>query len=346
MLVAALRDLQWRRRRFLIAVIGTAVVFAMTLVLTGLANGFRVEAHRTVDSFGIDHYVIRDGASGPFIGSSPFPAAVVARTDFGGETALLVFAGATFNEDSHTVNANIFGAPEEGPGMPAVLEGRPPAAPDEAAVSSTMGHELGKELEIASHRIRIVGLVGESTALAGQPNIFLTTAGARLLVYGEQPLVSSVGVRGELTDVPEGFRALDRHGAVDDLLRPLAKAITAITLMAVLLWIVAALIVGSVIYLSALERTREFAVFKAIGVATRSVYAGLALQAVIVAMVAAAVGVLLSGLLAPLFPMPVVVPGAAYLLVPVMAVTIGLLASLAGLRRAVTVDPALAFGGP
>ena len=31
MLIAALRDLQWRRRRFIIAIIGTGVVFAMTL---------------------------------------------------------------------------------------------------------------------------------------------------------------------------------------------------------------------------------------------------------------------------------------------------------------------------
>ncbi|OBG28810.1 hypothetical protein A5764_24810 [Mycobacterium sp. 852002-51057_SCH5723018] len=54
MLFAALRDMQWRRRRLVIAVISTGLVFAMTLVLTGLANGFRVEAQRTVDSMRVD----------------------------------------------------------------------------------------------------------------------------------------------------------------------------------------------------------------------------------------------------------------------------------------------------
>ena len=44
MLLAALRDMQWRKRRFVIAVLSTAIIFAMTLVLTGLANGFRAEA--------------------------------------------------------------------------------------------------------------------------------------------------------------------------------------------------------------------------------------------------------------------------------------------------------------
>jgi putative ABC transport system permease protein len=117
-------------------------------------------------------------------------------------------------------------------------------------------------------------------------------------------------------------------------------------MLSVLLWIVAALIVGSVIYLSALERTRDFAVLKAVGVSTRSVLAGLCLQAVIVAVFAAVLGGLLSLVLVPVFPMRVVVPTSAFLLLPVTAVLIGLLASAAGLRRAVSIDPALAFGGP
>ena len=46
MLIAALRDMQWRKRRFAIAILSTSIIFAMTLVLTGLANGFRVEAEQ------------------------------------------------------------------------------------------------------------------------------------------------------------------------------------------------------------------------------------------------------------------------------------------------------------
>jgi putative ABC transport system permease protein len=87
-------------------------------------------------------------------------------------------------------------------------------------------------------------------------------------------------------------------------------------------------------------------VFKAIGVSTRSILAGLALQAVIVTLLAAVLGVLFSLLLGPAFPMLVVVPTYAYLTLPAVAIVIGLLASLAGFRRAAAVDPALAFGGP
>ena len=73
MLFAALRDMQWRSRRLVIAIISTGLVFAMTLVLTGLANGFRVEAQRTVDSMGVDAFVVNAGAAGPFLGATPLP---------------------------------------------------------------------------------------------------------------------------------------------------------------------------------------------------------------------------------------------------------------------------------
>jgi len=67
---------------------------------------------------------------------------------------------------------------------------------------------------------------------------------------------------------------------------------------------------------------------------------------VLVALVAAVLGGLLAMALGPLFPMLVVVTTSAFLSLVVTAMVIGLLASLAGLRHAVTVDPALAFGGP
>ncbi|BCI92311.1 hypothetical protein NIIDMKKI_75170 [Mycobacterium kansasii] len=79
MLFAALRDMQWRKRRLFIAVLSTGLIFGMTLVLTGLANGFRVEAQHTVDSMGVDQFVVKTGAAGPFLGSTPFPDTDLAR---------------------------------------------------------------------------------------------------------------------------------------------------------------------------------------------------------------------------------------------------------------------------
>ena len=347
MLRVTLRDLQWRRRRFVITIVGTSLVFAMTLLLTGLSNGFRVEANNTVDALGFDGYLAKAGPAGPFIGSPPFPESEVASVERipGVISAVpLVFTTTTAPDGDSTRNVNLFGVPSQG--MPAIATGRAPSGVDEAAVSSTLGTDVGGQIEIGSRSMRIVGIVEDSTALAGQPNVFLTVPGAQLVGYSGQPIVSSIGIHGAPAKVPDGYRIIDRAGALGDLMRPMNAAEGALTMLSVLLWIVAALIVGSVIYLSALERTRDFAVLKAVGVSTRSVLAGLCLQAVIVAVLAAVLGGLLSLVLVPVFPMRVVVPTSAFLLLPVTAVLIGLLASAAGLRRAVSIDPALAFGGP
>jgi putative ABC transport system permease protein len=348
-LTAALRDLQWRKRRFVIAIVGTGLVFACTLVLTGLANGFDVEAGRTVDSLGFDRYLIADGAAGPFLGSAPFAQTEVQAAErLPGVTvaAPLVYGSTTVPDRGSPRNVNVFGVPVREPGMPALSAGHAPTAWDEIAVSTTMGRSVGQDLEIGSRTMKIVGLVSDSTALARQPNVFLTVAGAQQLLFSGQPLISSIGLRGVPESTPKGFRTVDRAGAIEDLVRALSGAKNAIFLMAWLLWVVAALVVGSMIYMSALERTRDFAVFKAIGVSTRSIMVGLAVQAIVVAVLAAVIGAVLSVLLGPLFPMRCDIPTAAFVLLPAVAIAIGLLASVAGLRRAVTVDPALAFGGP
>ena len=349
MLITALRDLQWRQRRFVIATVGTGLVFALTLILTGLAHGFRVEAQRVVDSLGIDNYLIKAGAVGPFVGSSTFPqaqATAVARLGGVEEAIPLVYVNAIMQDRSSPVNINVYGVPDHGLGAPPITEGRPATKLGEVAVSTTLGRSIDDDIEVAGVKLRIVGLVRKSTTLAGQPNAFATVNEAQQLVFSGQPVVSTVGLRGTPANPPDGYRIVNRADAIDDMVRPLHGAQLAMSYMAYLLWAVAALIVGSLIYLSALERTRDFAVFKAVGVNTREILTGLVLQAVLVAVLAAALGGAVAVVLGPLFPMLVSVTGEAFLLLLATAVLIGLLASLAGLRHAIGVDPVLAFGGP
>ena len=72
MVRAALRDLQWRRRRFVIAVAGTALVFAVSLVLAGVSASFGQETDRTLAVVGADVGLVRDGVPGPFTSFVPF----------------------------------------------------------------------------------------------------------------------------------------------------------------------------------------------------------------------------------------------------------------------------------
>jgi putative ABC transport system permease protein len=119
-----------------------------------------------------------------------------------------------------------------------------------------------------------------------------------------------------------------------------------VNLIRVLLWFVAAMIIGTMTYLSALERRRDVAVLKAVGGSTVRLGASIALQGALIALAAAAIASVLQGVMAPVFPLEVTVPSSALIQVPVIAVLVALAAGSVGLRKAVRVDPALAFSGP
>ena len=346
----ALRDLLWRRRRFVFTTLGVAVVFGLTLVITGVSTGFLSEANNTVNEMGASAWIVRNGADGPFLGSSPFSDKTVGlvRNLPGVDRAVAtVYTHRDVVSGGRVISVNVFGAPTGDLGMPAPSTGRQPTESHQIMISTKLkGFPIGSQLILAAHPFTVVGQVDNSTALAGTPNVFVTLAGAQLVAFNGLPVASAVAIRGSPLRVPDGLAVVSNAAARDDLLRALGSARSSITLIAFLLWLVAALIVGSIVYVSVLERQREFAVFKATGMSTLSILESLSAQAIALSLVAALLGIVISIFIQPLFPLPVTLTINAFLLLPLIAVVVGLLASFVGLRKAVSVEPALAFAGP
>lgn len=345
----ALRDLQWRRRRLLISTIGTSLVFTMALVLAGLNGSFGVEATNAIKAFGADSWFVHAGTPGPITSGLPLPQSDVAEVGhLSGVTqaAGLIYAVQSIGSGSRTMSTNLFGVEPGKVGFPTPTKGRQPKNSSEAVVDDALPYGIGSQFLLGGNIFKVVGLLHQSTLLSGTPNVFITLQAAQRLLYGGRPLVSAVISRGTPTSTPSSLHALTLGQVKTDMIRPLAKAAQVVAFIEIFLWLIAACIVGSVIYVSALEKTRDFAVFKATGSSDGQLTVALAIQAVVISVAAAALAVILASLLSPVFPILVVIPLWSDLLLPVLAIALGLLASTAGLRRAVGVDPALAFGGP
>jgi putative ABC transport system permease protein len=69
------------------------------------------------------------------------------------------------------------------------------------------------------------------------------------------------------------------------------------------------------------------------------------LQAITLSIAAAILAIVIARLLVPAFPMTVEIPTAAYVELVIVSLSVGVLGSVAGLRRMLSVDPAAAFGG-
>lgn len=343
MWLITLRDLQWRRRRFAIAVIATAVVFALALLLSGVSSSFDNEINRTVRSFHADAWLIERGSLGPFTGPTAFPASRAAevRKSAGVDRADPVAILRATTTTPSTRNVNVIGVVTGGVGAPeGVTLGK-----RAAVVDGSIGLHRGDRLDLNGTTFDVVSVTDGMTYFAGIPNVIVSLEDAQQLGLGGAPLATAIVVQGTPSSPPAGLSMLSNHDVKVDLARPIHQAKQTISLIRWLLWAVAAGIIGAMVYLSALERGRDFAVLKAIGLSTRSVLAGLVLQAVLLALASAVLALAFEFAMAPASALAVEVSAADLVLLPVVAVVVGGLASLIALRRAVGVDPALAFGG-
>jgi putative ABC transport system permease protein len=345
-LFVSVRDLQYRRRRFLIGVFATGLVFALAVVITGINQSFVNEVTRTVDAIDVDQWIVSEKASGPFTSSTLIEAATV--------TAIARQPGVTDASPVAILRFTIPGSPQKDIGVIGVEPGSIATAPvadgrelqrdGEVVVDRSLGYDVGEKVSIGGRDFTVVGRTKGVSYYAGQPATFMTLKDAQNLTFAGAPLATAIVTKGTVTDPPKGTIALTNDEVITDLQRPMKQASGTILMLCILLWIVAAGIIGSILYVQAIERTGDFAVFKATGVTGGKIATGLAFEAIVLALLSAVVAIVLAQILGPLMPMSVETPGSAYLLLVAVAVVIGILASLFGLRRAVSVDPALAFG--
>lgn len=347
MFLLTLRDLQYRAVRFGIAILGTALVFSMVLIMSGLSAQFRKEPKDTVDALGADTWVVKEGVTGAFTSGVTIPAKLADDLEKAGaeKAGPAIIVRHTAAVDGAPKDIMLFGYELGGLGEPPVLEGAQASARGEVVASKESGLEVGDETSIGGKPFKVTGTTEKMTIFGGTPLLFVDATDAQELVFQGQPVATSIMVKGNV-DPPAGFQAMSSADTAEDALRPLKKPVSSIDVVQILLWLVAASIIGAVVYLSALERVRDFAVMKAVGASSRGLLMGLMMQSVLVALSAAIVAAVVEAGLVPLFPIPIVVPPTAYVTLPIIAIVVGALASLGGLRKAVNVDPALAFSGP
>ncbi len=66
MWLVSVRDLQFRARRFVIAVVVTSLVFGIALAIDGMRRSVQAETPAIVALFGADQWIVARGATGPF----------------------------------------------------------------------------------------------------------------------------------------------------------------------------------------------------------------------------------------------------------------------------------------
>jgi putative ABC transport system permease protein len=276
-----LRNMQFRLRQFLLAVIGTALVFGMALLVTGITEGFEADAEKLLAEVGGDHWAVHADSTGPFSGYVNIDStAADALEAAGAERAdAIVFGKQRVGDGDDAEDVYVIGYETDGFGEPSVVEGRLPSGPGEFVVDEKVDLEIGDAVTVRGIQFRVVGIAEGRTFFGTTPIMFVPVDQIQVPGADSYP-VNAVVMRGAPEEPIPGVKVLSLAEVQDDLLKPMRDTQQSINNVRLLLWLVAAIIVGAVMYVSALERVRDFAVLKAVGASSRVLVGGLAIEAI------------------------------------------------------------------
>ena len=194
----SLRDLQFRRRRFMIAIAATSLLFSMTLLMNGMSRGLHEEVRQIVDVIDVDGWIVAADTSGPFTAASVVPAdgADLAERAPGVEAAdPIVILHSTMSEPE-TKDVNLIGVEPGGLGHPDLAGGTELRQAGDAIADTALGFDIGQELVVAGHEVRVVGTADDITYYFGIPTVFVALRDAQEMAYQGQNLATAIITKG------------------------------------------------------------------------------------------------------------------------------------------------------
>jgi putative ABC transport system permease protein len=356
----ARRNLFADRRRLAVGVIGVGLALMLVLLLDGLWEGVRAQATVYPNRVGADLFVAQPGVA-DFLGeTSTIPRATVdvVRSTPGVKWAAPVRGQfVVFELHGKKVAAYVVGSvPGQPGGAWSLSAGRQVRRDDEVTVDAALarrhGLGIGDVLTVVGRPFRIVGLAHASVVMTGF--VFVTHHATDELL--RSPGTTSfvlVGARDaglvQRRLEAKGLNVLSRAQlAAND--RALYTGIfgSILRLMVGVAFVAGVLIVALTVYVSVVERRREYGIVRALGAGGWTIAASVLRQTLALTAIGLAVGlVFFAGgrwLITELRPQFQVDLTSASLLRAVgAALLMGVIASLVPARRVTTTDPAAVY---
>lgn len=368
-----LKDMQYRKARVVLTALGIIVLISLILLLGGIMNGMRIQAQQYVKSTGADIWISAEGSGGAFIGfsllSEEYMAGLNSAPGLVPDSASpLIFAQARPNIKGKPTKAMVVGYTLGELGGPKqVVEGRmftPRQFEDyrpeddvlyEVVVDEKMGLEIGEIINISKEQVRVVGKAKSLMFVLDTPLLFMDVRTAQRVFLENTPHVNMMVAKSVGADPSEVASALDAFDSIEarsldqtlnDILEYwVDEPMKAVQFLRVMLWLAAGLIVGMITYVTMLEKTKEIGVLKAIGASNNYVIFLLLKQVALISLIGVFIGYCLSYIFAAAAPIFVKINFVESIIVACISFIVCCGSGYLAARKAITVDPMIAFRG-
>lgn len=373
-----LKDMAYRRARVAMTAIGITVLVALILLLGGIMNGMRIQAQQYVKSTGADIWISAEGSGGAFVGFSMLNPEYLAYLNNAAElkphsASQLVFAQARPVIKGKTGKAIVVGYQKDKLGGPVhVIEGRlftpsqfedyrPEDVPaPEVVIDEKMNLEIGERLSIGGNELKVVGKTKSLMFVLDTPLLFMDIRTAQNVLLDNilyVNMIISQSAQGRPANlVAAGLNQADTESkmievhtlqqTINDILETYVdEPMKAVQFLRAMLWLAAGIIVAMITYVTTLEKTQEFGTLKAIGASNRYVISLIIKQVSLTSLIGILLGLVLSLIFAAAAPIFVAINLIESVVVAIISFVVCCGGGYLAARKAITVDPMVAFRG-
>jgi len=380
----AIRDVSYHRGRFVLTSVGLGLLVGVVMSMGGIYRGLVADALSFSHAAKADLWVVQQDTNGPFAAVSRIPEDVryrIAAVPGVLEAAPLSFQtiqidrrGKPFRFFLVGYDLNAFGGPPE------ILAGRPIRRKRyEMVAGQGMKLELGESVRLGLHDYTVVGIAGKIVSSGGDPAAYVSLPDAQDIQFksdndairnerrraaagrGSAGAQSTHIVNAVIARLAPGadpaevaarigrwshFRALTDEAQNRIITKGMIeKARMQLGLFRVILVVISGVIISLIIYTSTLDKIRTIATLKLIGAPSSLIVGMILQQSLMMGVIAYGIGWIMMLLTYEKFPRRIILEAFDLQVLFAIIMTICVLASFAGIRKALKVEPAEALGG-
>ncbi len=367
--------------KFIVTAIGVGMLLGIVFVMMGVYRGMIIDAQVLLDDLDVDLWVVQENTLGPFAEASRVHEDLkdtIHVIEGIAKSEGITFQNLQLPSKEGPVRVFAVGFDPYGDINPInpkrLVEGRGISKSHyEMVVTDKTGFHLNETLRLGRDDYKVVGITHGTVSSGGDPLVYISLKDAQELqfLYSNARIrndrargitgVNSHMVNAVVATIKAGY---DVDKTAEDIRRfkhksvytkeeekviltqnLIKRASKQIGMFTVILVVVSTIIIALIIYTMTLEKMKEIAIMKLIGIPNSMIIKMIVQETVLLGVLAFIAGNIFAHLIYTKFPKRVVLetPDAFALFVVVIIASI--LASIVGVKKVISADPAQAIGG-
>lgn len=381
MIDLAYKDIKHSLTKFVVTAIGVGMLFGIVLLMIGVYRGLIVDAKSLCEDIGADLWIVQENTLGPFGESSRLHDDLedsLSSIEGIKSVSAMTFYSTQLPFGGKDLRVSMVGYDPFGSINPIkpnkLVEGRLLSRDRfEIVVSKNLGLKIGDEVLLANDIYRVVGLVVSSVSNGGDPLVYVSLKDSQKIQFAysndtirndrargidkadthiANAIIAKIKDGYDIQKVAKEIREW-KHLSVytnDEQINILLKNVVEksarqIGLFTAILILVSTIIIGLIIYTMTLEKIKSIAIMKLVGIPNFYIIKMIVKETLILGAIAFVCGSIFANLTYDKFPKKMVLElgDASMLFVVIMIASI--LASLVGVKKVLSANPASAIGG-